>query len=239
MAEIFVVDHGTVVKLDRPEFNGVALHEATILRELAREGAAVPGVMDTVVIDGRHGVVMQRLEGPLLSDVIRSGGRVEELAEAFVELHVGLHSSVAPSAPDLVERLAAEIERSQLPEGARAELVGWLSDAAGEPGLCHFDLHPDNVIVTESGWKVIDWLAAATGPPVADFARTLLLLRGDATDPHTVAFMNHVRAYGTRRRGIGGDDLATWSRIVAAARLSEGFAGDYASWLRAMALGTG
>lgn len=237
MAEIFAVDHDTVVKLDRPEFNGVALHEATILRELARDGVPVPGVIDTVVIDGRHGVVMQRLDGPLLSDVIRSDGRVEELAEAFVELHIGLHSSVAPSAPDLVERLAAEIERSKLPEEARAELVGWLSDAAGEPGLCHFDLHPDNVIVTASGWKVIDWVAAATGPRVADFARTLLL-RGDATDRHTVAFMDHVRAYGTRRRGIGGDDLDTWSRIVAAARLSEGFAGDYASWLRAMALGT-
>jgi hypothetical protein len=42
MAEIFAVDHDTVVKLDRPEFNGVALHEATILRELARDGFRFP-----------------------------------------------------------------------------------------------------------------------------------------------------------------------------------------------------
>jgi hypothetical protein len=41
MAEIFAVDHDTVVKL-RPEFNGVALHETTILRELARDGFRFP-----------------------------------------------------------------------------------------------------------------------------------------------------------------------------------------------------
>jgi tRNA A-37 threonylcarbamoyl transferase component Bud32 len=236
MAEIFAVDDDTVVKLDRPEFNGVALHEATILREVAQSGLPVPHVIDTVVTDGRHGVVMERLRGSPLSDVIRSSDRVEEPAEAFVELHVALHSAVAPSAPDLVPRLAAEIERSELSGPVRAELVGWLVDWAGEAGLCHFDLHPENIMVTAAGWRVIDWIAAATGPCVADFARTVLL--GMHTrDRHAVAFMDHVRRYGMRRRGISGDELDTWLRIVAAGRLSEGFAGDYASWLRAIALG--
>jgi hypothetical protein len=91
------------------------------------------------------------------------------------------------------------------------------------------------VIVTDTGWKVIDWVAAATGPTRADFARTILL-RANATDKATMSFMNHVRRYGSQRRGIAADQLTMWLRVVAAARLSEGFAGSYASWLGAIAL---
>ena len=101
--------------------------------------------------------------------------------------------------------------------------------------MCHFDFHADNVIVTESGWKVIDWLTAASGPPIADFARSLLL-RADSTDDHSVEFMTHVRRQGIRRRGLNPDEVDAWTRIVAAARLSEGFTGDYASRLRTIAL---
>jgi hypothetical protein len=45
MAEVFAVDDDTVVKVDRPEFDGVALYEATILREVGRSSyALVPPV---------------------------------------------------------------------------------------------------------------------------------------------------------------------------------------------------
>lgn len=143
---------------------------------------------------------------------------------------------MAPSAPNLVERLAAEIERSDLPVATRTELVRCVRRYAGGTGLCHFDFHPDNVIVTDSGWKVIDWVTAASGPPLADFARTLLL-RADATDDRTVEFMKQVRTHGMRRRGLDDDEVHVWTRVVAAARLSEGFVGDYASRLTAIALG--
>jgi aminoglycoside phosphotransferase (APT) family kinase protein len=237
MAQVFAVGHDAVVKLDRPEFNGVAASEAAILRELARSGLPVPEVIDTVVIDGRHGLVMQRLDGPLLSDLIRAGTDVGDLAEGFVELHVSLHAAAAPSAPNLLERLGAEIERSDLPVATRTELLRYVDQDAGEGGLCHLDFHPHNVIVTDSGWKVIDWLGAACGPPVADFARSLLL-RADATDHHTVEFMKHVRARGMMRRGLGEDELHVWTRIVAAARLSEGVTGDDRLRLTAVALGS-
>jgi thiamine kinase len=236
MAEVFAFGHDAVVKLDRPEFNGVATHEAAILRELSRSGLPVPEVIDTVVIDERHGLVMQRLDGPLLSDLIRAGTDVGDLAEAFVELHVSLHAASAPSAPNLLERLGAEIERSDLPVATRTELVRYVDQDAGQISLCHFDFHPDNVIVTDAGWKVIDWLGAACGPAIADFARSLLL-RADATDDHTVEFMHQVRARGMRRRGLGDDEVHVWMRIVAAARLSEGLAGDDAFRLTAVALG--
>lgn len=235
MAEVFAVDHRTVVKLDRPEFQGVAAFEAAIILQVARSGAPVPEMIGTTVVDGRSGVLLERIHGPRLAELIRCSESVEPLADAFVELHIRLHEAHAPSAPDLVARLAHEVDRSPLPPRTRAELTRHVDEAAGDVGLCHFDLHPDNVIVGETGWKVIDWVSAARGPTVADFARTILL-RADATDRGTAAFLNRVRYSGSRRRGIGSGELRTWVRVAAAARLSEGFGGSYAGWLRSVAL---
>jgi Ser/Thr protein kinase RdoA (MazF antagonist) len=234
MAEVFAVDDETVVKVDRPEFDGVAVYEVTIMREVVRSGLPVPDVIATTMVDGRHGLVLRRLRGPALAEVVRLSESVEPLAEAFVELHIALHSADAPSAPELVSRLTEEIERSGLPHRTRSELSRYVTEAGGDVGLCHFDFHPDNVIVTDTDWKVIDWVAAATGPTTADFARTILL-RANATDKATRSFINHVRRYGSQRRGITADELSMWLRVVAAARLSEGFGGSYASWLGAIA----
>lgn len=234
LAEVFAVGPDAVVKLDRPEFNGVADHEAAIMRELARGGLPVPRVFDTVVIEGRHGILMERLDGPLLSDLIRTGSSLDNLAERFVDLHVSLHTEPPAALPGLVERLVTEIEGSGLPAETRAELVGCARSHGDGWVVCHFDFHPDNVIVTRSGWRVIDWQAAASGPPVADFARTLML-RADAPDDFTSEFMRHVRRRGIRRRGLDRDEVVMWIRIVAAARLSEGFTGDEASRLKALA----
>ena len=110
----------------------------------------------------------------------------------------------------------------------------YVTEGEGDVGLCHFDFHPANVIVTDTGWKVIDWIAAATGPTTADFARTILL-RADATDKATRSFMTHVRRYGSQRRGIAADELGMWLRVVAAARLSEDSPGVDVSWLAAIA----
>ena len=235
MAEVFGVDDETVEKVDRPTFNGVARLEAAIMREVRRGGAPVPEVLGTTVVDGREGLVLRRLRGPALGEMIRSSEAVMPLAEAFVDLQLMLHPIVVPSTPDLVSRLIEDIERSRLPSLTGSELSRYVTEAGGDVGLCHFDFHSDNVIVTDAGWWVIDWVAAATGPTAADFARTILL-RADASDEPTRTFTDHVRRYGAQRRGIATDDLNTWLRVIAAARLSEGFSGPYASWLRAVAL---
>jgi thiamine kinase-like enzyme len=40
----------------------------------------------------------------------------------------------------------------------------------GAPVLLHRDLHPQNVILTADGPRIIDWEGAARGPAVADVA---------------------------------------------------------------------
>ena len=92
------------------------------------------------------------------------------------------------------------------------------------------------MLVGPDGWVVIDWLTVASGPPAADLARTLVLWGRRTTGP-VGRFLRAVRREGGAGRGLGGDVLDAWVRVVAAARIAEGFAGEEEAWLRQVAGG--
>jgi Phosphotransferase enzyme family len=237
-AEVFAFGEGRVVKLDRPEWNGLSHYEAGVVRSAFVVGLPVPEVFEIVTIEGRQGTVFERLHGPTLSVVVNQGHNLDDLAEQFVGLQSRISSVALPGIPDLVPRLANELDHSGLPDRIRSELRRSLESLADQivGQLCHFDLHPDNIIVTDRGWVVIDWLTAANGPPIADVARSVLL-RAHATNDSTMAFITAIHRVRQRQESSDDDRFSAWTRILAGARLAEGFDGSYATWLARIATG--
>ncbi len=238
MGEVFAYDEGRVVKLDRPEWNGIAALEIQILHRMAQAGLPVPRADEVVTIDGRSGIVMERINGPSLLEVLRKAtpAEVATAAERFVALQVQLIRTEMPGLDALVPRVANELSVSGLPSELQVELTTLLHELDdGQQHVCHFDLHPGNILVGPQGWVVIDWLAVAAGPPTADVVRTLLLCSRD-----TEAFGDFVRAVRgcwLERRGPDGPARQAWTRVLAGARLAEGFEGADAEWLREVASG--
>ena len=135
-------------------------------------------------------------------------------------------------------RLRREIEASVPDVALRTELVellGSLDD--GGRGVVHFDFHPNNVLVGPGGWVIIDWITVAAGPSAADLARTLVLWGQRSTGP-IGQFLRGVRREGRARRGLADEDLDAWIRVVAAARVAEGFEGEERAWLLRVAQGS-
>lgn len=62
--------------------------------------------------------------------------------------------------------------------------------------LVHFDLHPDNVLLSPSGPVVIDWTNAHGGDPAADVALTWLILETSAGLPGRLAARRFAAAVG-------------------------------------------
>jgi aminoglycoside phosphotransferase (APT) family kinase protein len=236
MAEVFAIDE----KLDRPEWNGVSVFESDVITRVAETGLPVARSHGVINIDGRCGVLLDRLEGPSLLEVVigtRQTG-IDSLAEQFATLQTTINATVIEGLPDLVDRLKGEIEKSGLPPqrvSELSELLIQLDD--GTRGVCHYDFHPNNVIVTAAGWVVIDWLGTASGPSMTDLARTLLL-GAQIADSHVSEFTRRVRRHGLRQRGMVEAACDAWIRVAAAARLAEGFTGESAAWLRTVAEGT-
>lgn len=238
-AEVFAWGDGRVLKLDRPDWNGLSTYEALMLEIVADAGLPVPRPHETVTVEGRSGVVLDRVDGPILSDVIAGADDLAPLALEFVALQQSVNGRRLDGLPDLVVGLADGIGRSGLDDTLVAELVALLEEIDdGRRYLCHFDLHPGNVIVAASRWVVIDWITVSSGPPDADFARTLVL---DPPNPRTARgrFMKIVEREGVKARAVDRARLDGWIRVIAAARLAEGFEGEHAAFLTSLAYGKG
>jgi hypothetical protein len=239
MGEVYAYGEGKVVKLDRPEWNGVSEFEADVIGKLAAAGLPVARAHGVVTIEDRCGVVLDRVEGEQLSAHIIEGGlpTVPGLSERFADLQMSINTTNVDGLPDLVPRLEAELAASALAPGLASDLTGLLGELDdGVRGVCHYDFHPLNVLVGPAEWVVIDWLAVASGPPMADLARTLVLW-GQATDPVLVEFMRQVRRRGLALRDAADEVCEAWIRVVAGARTLEGFVGAELDWLRRVAEG--
>jgi Ser/Thr protein kinase RdoA (MazF antagonist) len=225
MAEVFALDEDRVLKLDRPEWSGVCEFELHVINLVVAAGLPAARAHGIMTVDGRKGVVLDRIHG----DSLQAGHTGDHLAAQFARLQERINHTTVEGLPDLVTRLGTELGQSGLAPARVVELTALLGALdTGDRGVCHFDFHPNNVMVDADGhWVVIDWLTAASGPGLADLARTLLLRGQPADGP----FMRRVLA-------ARAPDLAAldgWVQIVAAARLAEGFEGAYAAWLRKVA----
>lgn len=242
-AEILVWGEGRVLRLLRdPTAVATADREAAALRAAAEGGAPVARVYERVVVDGRPGIVMERIDGgDWLERVERKPWSARSVGRALGRLHARLHAVGAP--PELAptrQRIAEMLRAPLVPDEARAEAEQRLASLPDGDRLCHGDLHPGNVI----DGRVIDWTAASGGDPGADVARTCLLLAAAATPIEQPAWKRagegfvrfaltdaYLRAY-RRARPLDRAAVERWLPVLAAARLAEGIEPERSAMLR-------
>lgn len=225
----------TVVKLLRP---GVPEHwaqlEADITNQVHSAGLPAPATDGTVVIRGRPGIVLQRIRGESMWDRMKARpADVPNLLSTLVTLQGDLHQTVSlKGVPDLASRVHRKIqEASVVPAEDRALAAVVLASLPVGSSLCHGDLHPSNVILTDRDVVVVDWFDAANGHPLADFGRSALLLRPTSGlgAPHLPGSTRDLgvllrRCYLdelSRRGWIELGQLATWEAVLAVARMAE------------------
>jgi len=236
-AEVYRFGEGAVVKLFHPDIApDLIAREATAGRHVFEQGLPAPEILDHVVIDDRSGIVYRYVAGDsMLNRLQRQPWRMLNYARQLAETHVRIHQAVAPEIAVQTTLFAKNIAAApKLNQSARQRLNQDLQDLDGnERRLCHGDFHPDNVLMTETGPVVIDWMAASAGDPAADVARTLLLLQvgtpiGNLSLRDRVIITTGRRLFAKlyldrycRSAGMAKSRVRRWGPIVAAARLNE------------------
>ena len=130
-AEVYAYGEGRVLKLDRPDWNGLSTFEATVLGALAEAGLPVAHQRGTVTVEGRSGVLLDRVDGPpLLQELAEaSPGELDALAGRFVALQLHCNETTVGGLPELVPRLGAEIGASVSDDALRTELLQLLGQS--------------------------------------------------------------------------------------------------------------
>lgn len=227
----------TVVKVLRPEIPPHwAAHEHQIVCRVHEAGLPVPASDGVVEVDGRPGIVFEHVPGPSMWSRMKGLPReVPRLVEEFIDLQERiLAAGPIDGLPDIEARLHSKIDQAaQLPEGERAAAHRLLDGLPAGAALCHGDMHPANVLGSTRGWIVVDWFDAANGNPVADHARSSLLMPPasgiESANRHlggaTVDLLGHLHdtylAALARRGHIDPDAFGAWEAVLAVARMSE------------------
>jgi aminoglycoside phosphotransferase (APT) family kinase protein len=227
----------SVVKVLRPEIpEHWARLEAEITQAVHQAGLPVPATDGVVDVDGRPGLVLERIEGASMwSDMKAHPADVPRLVDELVDLQAQVLSAGSlDGVPDLVTRLRAKIaEADQLPAVERHEAQLLLASLPTGSALCHGDMHPANLLRAARGWVIVDWFDAAIGHQTADLARSSLLMppasavesAGRHLDGATANLLERLHeAYlaALARRGlIDSGPFAAWEAVLAVARMSE------------------
>ena len=212
--------------------------EYQISRALYQAGVPVPDVGDVVEVDGRRGIVFERLDGP---SMLRHGTSrpwtIRSMARRLAELHVAVHGHSVPGLPSQAERIRNRISGAQgVDEETRATALDVLSRLPVGNSLCHGDFHPDNIMMTARGPIIIDWMDASLGDPLADVAATSLLLRLGQPPPGTpgrlvieagrrLVHWLYLRRY-RQLRGVPDAGITAWLLPLAVARLGDEIPGE-------------
>lgn len=246
-AEVYAWGEGQVLKLYRAGMPaGWVRREAEVGRIVFESGLDAPAVGEVVEVDGRLGVVYERVDGPSMLEVMsRRPWAVFRLARTFAEIQVRMHNCARPELPSGRESLIRAIRQAPvLADDLRACALRRLDELPDGHAVCHGDLHPDNVVMSRRGPIVIDWMTATQGNPVADVARTTVLVLGGAPPPgmswlkralipalRQAFYSAYLRRY-LELRPFPKGQIGEWLPVMAAARLNEGIAAEQEALLR-------
>lgn len=120
-------------------------------------------------------IKMDLIKGKSLADMMtkeKYKGALDDLFKHFERVH-GVKSL---NLPLLTPYLEHAIDRAKITEPQRTlahELLGAMPNGNS---LCHLDLHPLNIMVTNHEQIIIDWVNAKIGNPIFDYARTYVIL---------------------------------------------------------------
>jgi hypothetical protein len=235
-AEIYAWGDSQVLKLFREDWppDWVA-YEARVGRAVYQAGLGAPAVGEIVQIDGRQGIIYERIPAiSMLDELVRKPYRVLILARQFARLHTGMHALVQTTLPSQRENLIHAIQRAPRITDEEKEAVNQILQGLPDGEVvCHGDFHPGNVLLSRRGPLVIDWMTATRGRSVADVARTSLLIRGGQLPTSMGLPMRlliqtlrssfhrtYLKEY-SQAAPLDRSEMGAWLLPLAAARLSE------------------
>jgi aminoglycoside phosphotransferase (APT) family kinase protein len=180
-AEIFELQDGRVLKLLRARGPVERVASEVAALEAARSaGLQIPDALEQVVVDGRPGIVMERLRGTDLFSVMgRKPWLVFRAGRLTGEIHARINAARAPASLPKVKDVAQEILASlgRREPAVQLEWIGRiLARLPDGEALCHGDFHPGQLMVSDGECVAFDWPAAKRGDPLFDYARTRVLL---------------------------------------------------------------
>ena len=153
------------------------LNEALNQARIEETGLNIPKVLEVTTIDGKWAIVSEFIEGVTLAELMeKNPDKLDEYLNDLVDVQLEIQSKTCPLLNKLKDKMNRKISEADLDATTRYELHSRLEGMPKHKKVCHGDINPSNIIVTNDGkYYIIDWSHATQGNASADAARTYLL----------------------------------------------------------------
>ena len=153
------------------------LNEALNQARIEETGLNIPKVLEVTTIDGKWAIVSEFIEGVTLAELMeKNPDKLDEYLNVLVDVQLEIQSKTCPLLNKLKDKMNRKISEADLDATTRYELHSRLEGMPKHNKVCHGDINPLNIIVTNDGkYYIIDWSHATQGNASADAARTYLL----------------------------------------------------------------
>ena len=153
------------------------LNEALNQARIEETGLNIPKVLEVTTIDGKWAIVSEFIEGVTLAELMeKNPDKLDEYLNTLVDVQLEIQSTTCPLLNKLKDKMNRKISEADLDATTRYELHSRLEGMPKHNKVCHGDINPSNIIVTNDGkYYIIDWSHATQGNASADAARTYLL----------------------------------------------------------------
>jgi thiamine kinase-like enzyme len=135
-------------------------------------------LLEVSTIDGRWALVQEYIEGITLEELMNQNpDKLDEYLDLFVKIQLDILGHTVPLLNRIKDKFKRKLTDTDiLNENTRYELLQRIEGMKNHTKLCHGDLNPSNIIMTDNGeYYIIDWAHATQGNASADAARSYLL----------------------------------------------------------------
>lgn len=217
---IYREDDKTIKLFDENYSKANVLNEALNQARVEETGLKIPKLHEVKKIDGKWAIVIDYIEGTTLEALMKQHPeKKNEYIERLVDIQVEILSHKVAHLNKIKEKMHSKISSSNLDATTRYELHTRLDSAPKHNKLCHGDLNPGNIIITENDEAyIIDWAHATQGNGAADAARTYLLFSIEGDSEGAEKYLDTF----CRKTDTAKQYVQRWIPIVAASQLTKG-----------------
>ncbi|GHS96102.1 aminoglycoside phosphotransferase [Synergistales bacterium] len=213
-------DGDLVIKLFNEGYSAAdVLNEAHNLVIVEEIGFRVPKLVNVEKYDGKWAIVTEFVEGKTLAQLIEEDeARIDYYFDRMIDIQLEMHRYTAEKLRRHTDKMDAKISVSGLDATTRYELHTRLASLPKHLKLCHGDFGPDNIVINDGGYCVLDWSHATQGNASADAARTFLLFRIAADNGRAEKYLDAF----CKKSDTALQYVQKWIPIVAASQLVKG-----------------
>ena len=179
-AEVYDWSEDTVIKLF---YDFVSAEEADreyqMQKLLCEHLPFCAGIYGREMVEGRSGLIYEKVKGSSMTKLLSSSPeKSRDMGKLMAEIHGKIHAVDLKSLPSIKEGTKYAVSHAEkLSDDLKEKLLEILSELPEKKTLCHMDFHLDNIFLDEERIVVLDWMTAGSGDPLADVARTEMILK--------------------------------------------------------------